>query len=520
MLGKSIILTSLLGWGAVRAQEHVFPDEYFPAYPGSWWKYETQAGDTVVDSTAGKYGLFSWLGKETVFLPYLVTSHWGSLNYAPRNSAGEWDGNRLLWPIRGTGVSFKQCSKGNYCFWVSKPIHSLEAGRAWEFGGSVGFNNCVNDSSYGCVFRRVKAVDTSVTVLGKTFDSVIVMRTRAMFTSTYDSIDEYYSKHVGLVKAIGCYWNEDIDKMVCTTSLNLVDYFINRNARISQVIRIDSFENASRDSMNRWGNASSFAFPKIQRAGIKFKHTGASGIGDTVTLKATSSAGLPLEFESTGPVKYLGEGKFFLPNRFGTVLMNIRQPGNLTHEPAAEFNGIICLHPKISMVVEPHSDGGVRISTGYAGSGFWERRAFESGDFKPLSDTGSSILTRLSGVYIFKARNPEPDTVCGVQWSQVYEISLPEAVDVQGPGPPRVGVDWLMIFGVRVPGPAPSVGKAMSVTVHRHDGRPVPNLRMVSRGEIISVEAEGDSEAVGVYLYQACIGSVCRSGKIAAKMVH
>jgi len=175
----------------------IYPLPYLPVYPGSFWKYISDKGDTVTYTTSDNYILDSFTSNDLggmktdpIYVPY-------------------WNGEPVY------GYSFLW-SDGDGQILV--PYLKEEDKASWS---RCGYKYCIDDI--------IVAKDTSLVVHYAIYNSVIVVKEAndglswgppPGIHSTYF----YYAKNVGLIKEI----NVDEINHDTIQTLNIIDYHINK----------------------------------------------------------------------------------------------------------------------------------------------------------------------------------------------------------------------------------------------------------------------------------------------------
>lgn len=177
--------------------ERINPDAYFPAYPGSYWDYDTtvwKISDCYVKLQGYSLPFFEQAGYH-VFRSSLM-----HLVYAGHGQAGTATssiippGSRSFCPI--SFVSFELSSVG-------------------------GMGSDTNDIAY----RRGTVVeDTSIIVLNKTYSDVKIVKEWSVFDTTHLYFD-YFAKDIGLIKREKAI---DADPGQIVTILELHSFHINK----------------------------------------------------------------------------------------------------------------------------------------------------------------------------------------------------------------------------------------------------------------------------------------------------
>ncbi|HQH19811.1 MAG TPA: hypothetical protein PKZ43_09670 [Bacteroidales bacterium] len=173
-----------------------YPLPYLPVYPGSYWKYTTNNGDTTLQKTSDNYILHSYNSSELggiktdpVYVPY-------------------WDGK----PIYG------YCTPCGYQI----PILKTELGASWETSNNISVH------VYDCA--KTIAVDTNILINGINYDSVIVIKDEHYSYSpmplSYDK--KYYAKNIGLIKEDDFVFNQNTASYDSTNALSIINFHINK----------------------------------------------------------------------------------------------------------------------------------------------------------------------------------------------------------------------------------------------------------------------------------------------------
>ena len=179
----------------------IYPLPYLPVYPGSYWIYLDENGDTVISATDKTYILHSYKSSaisggftDPVYVPY-------------------WDGTPVYgysYPTYTVSAAFSdEYAKGEH----QVGFLSEELNQYWG----------VYYSQYGGGFRVVVAIDTSITVESVLYDHVIVVNDYGSYYTRPISFGEsnYYAKNIGLIR-------KDIGRgNIIIQHLRIVSYFIN-----------------------------------------------------------------------------------------------------------------------------------------------------------------------------------------------------------------------------------------------------------------------------------------------------
>ncbi len=178
------------------------PNPYFPVYPGSWWKYSSNKGDTSTTAS----------GKEYVMDYYWYEDDTKRKRIYAAMIAGY--GGRKIWGRREK-VTWSTVSPKLFIPVVSD---SLTVGAGWETGRS-------NSQNY--TVAGIKTKDTAIIIAGKTYSPVIVVdhSYAGLFNPVKRYAIEYYAKDIGLVKRENFHYTNP-DSVI--SYIEITSYFINR----------------------------------------------------------------------------------------------------------------------------------------------------------------------------------------------------------------------------------------------------------------------------------------------------
>ncbi len=200
---KNIVLlfamALMVSCGKDDALSIVYPKEYLPAYPGSWWEYSN--GDV-----------------SKVHTEYVAHSYEPSIN-SPQSSGEKlvpYIDNRYLYEYEITQSSTK---------YPLKKLLSEKVGELWE----------INETGNQKIFRKTTQSIDSIYLrfpsdehaLDSTlyYDILVVVEYLESLDANRWNIKEYYSKNVGLIrKEI----NNPYDTIAAVVEKQLVDNFINK----------------------------------------------------------------------------------------------------------------------------------------------------------------------------------------------------------------------------------------------------------------------------------------------------
>jgi hypothetical protein len=178
--------------------------DYFPAFPGSWWKYETASGNSFTDFTKPTFekDWYHWqsfapggqmvIYSDTAYVPIFVSA----MSIGPYATRGIW-GN----------MERKGTQGGTRLYNIIN--ETMEIGNEW----------LVEYFTHSWTYGRILVKDTSIVVKKKTFLNVIMVgyygSNGSLKTPLYSWA--YYARNIGLVK---------LETAKDTTWL--VDYYINK----------------------------------------------------------------------------------------------------------------------------------------------------------------------------------------------------------------------------------------------------------------------------------------------------
>lgn len=197
------------------------PLPYFPAYPGSYWKY------SVTYSIEIKYAVPAAWNTQTTIVTDTTSAKYQKDSYTIISSppAADFHSDTFLVPFYN-----------NVPIWGSKkhifnnprkpPLvyvvnDSLEVGTSWfEF-----------NEFYGYKRLSILTKDTSITLNGQIYSPVIIVRNETSYIGgadgPYSFIDDfYYAKNIGLIKSKTVYTsNADLYRL---NEKLLIEYYINK----------------------------------------------------------------------------------------------------------------------------------------------------------------------------------------------------------------------------------------------------------------------------------------------------
>ena len=175
----------------------LFPRDYFPVYPNSYWIFKTSNNDTIVHKTDSIYFL------NTNYDPY-KNPYDSSLYYAPR-----YDGKTVKGYLISLGTTDYHSSR-----WRKIIDDRLFVGKV--------FSSCyLWPTSYW--YGKVMNVDTSILINSNQYDSVIIIMEYSNppgYENQY--IKYYYAKNIGIIKKEEWFLYDDT-----TYEENLINYKIN-----------------------------------------------------------------------------------------------------------------------------------------------------------------------------------------------------------------------------------------------------------------------------------------------------
>jgi len=182
------------------------PQAYLPAFPGSWWKYVNEKGETVTNTTGSDYV------KDSYTIPNMTTMKLGSSDtafvpvYMGRKIWGNKEHQDTQWPYFPP-VDF-----------IPIVSDSLKAGDEWA---------TLHENSHQHLYSRIISKDTSIVIAGKTYSPTIVLELsrRGDFPPYFRYSLEYYTKNIGMVRKENMMWPK-LDSI--TSYMNLADYYIHK----------------------------------------------------------------------------------------------------------------------------------------------------------------------------------------------------------------------------------------------------------------------------------------------------
>jgi len=180
------------------------PLNYYPIYPGSYWKYLENDSDTVIYNASSTYLLHNYLKykgndingnyvelySDTVYVPFLNNNPIYQYNKIQHIDPPFGD-HYTLWPILSENIGF-------------------QFDRSW------------GDTRFGDFREKVKVIQKTV---NNDQDSIIILRGHWVFGPNIKNITiEVYNKDIGLSSHL------TIDTVAMDTiyKLQLIDYYINK----------------------------------------------------------------------------------------------------------------------------------------------------------------------------------------------------------------------------------------------------------------------------------------------------
>ncbi len=167
-----------------------FPQSYLPVFPGSYWKYCNQTGDTIVYTTSENYVLNQYQSGDK-------SDQKSTPAYVPL-----WNGT----PVYGY-YSPKQIDP--YLYYKQVPYLSEIKGPLYSY-----------TTRYGCTSISVVNIDTSIVLPSGTYNNVIVVKyyySNSGSPTPYNILSSYYAKNIGLVMQEGSH-----------DTIKIISYFISR----------------------------------------------------------------------------------------------------------------------------------------------------------------------------------------------------------------------------------------------------------------------------------------------------
>lgn len=448
-------------------------ESIFPPIREAGGNTSTKNGDTLVDSVESRYRLHTAQeagtcdGKpiEVRFVPYLHQVLDGK--------------SETVNPVYGAAFP------GTW-FGCPRYVQFLDTipGKEWYY--QVETRWCFSSPGH-CERRRVVSTDTSLTIGGNNFDSLLLIE---QFSIHHGPIHEYYRRGVGMVYRV-----ETDSNGASTKSRLLIAHHVNRAAKLSQVIRIQSLSpNLTGIPTASWGKRGE------GRYGFIFGKTGPGE--DTLSISASASSGLPVSVSIVeGEGKALGAGKLVYANDFGASLVRISEAGDAAYHPAV-FEGPVCVSPYPVIKVDS-TEAGTFLESNLADSIFWEK------DGEDIPATGQKrIKVAGPGRYRLIAKYTYPDNMCG---SALLYPSKP--IEIAAPDPVSTGLA-MRLFGKHLWGRLPlgHIGAA-NIQVRDLQGKSVPDVTARIAGSTFIAETE-ETLRPGIYSYRACISPECLSGLV------
>jgi len=180
----------------IKTYDTIFPLSYFPAYPGSYWKYSDSNNDTFVFSTDPVYKLDSYIigelgyHSDTFYVPFY-------------SKIPIWGYEEHLNPVSNSGSSPM----------IRILSDSLPVGSSWVISCYMGEQ----------ISRKIIAKDTSIVMSGITYFPTIVMEDYVSYGAPHNVLlsKSYYTKNIGLIKEEEFY----SDSLIENTKF-LINYYI------------------------------------------------------------------------------------------------------------------------------------------------------------------------------------------------------------------------------------------------------------------------------------------------------
>jgi hypothetical protein len=178
--------------GAYYLFDTIMPNNYYPVFPGSWWRYLDQDGDTIVINVSDTYLKDSVSGttfKYVSWVPFVGDyGIWGNLKNCCIYTNGQAYLSRMFFDTDTVNVT-----------WVSG---SFSPGPNYP------------------IYSKQLEYNTSITIEAAVYDSVIIVRSYTEYIS--DNWHKYYyCKNIGIIKEEDLYPDGQYHEM------NIIDYFIN-----------------------------------------------------------------------------------------------------------------------------------------------------------------------------------------------------------------------------------------------------------------------------------------------------
>lgn len=406
--------------GSLNAQKTLELSPYFPAYPGSAWKYVDAKGNQTVDSVVDQYRLYAPNALFTkndncsqyldrVFVPFLITDRF---KFATR--IRDINDGRSYLPVYGDGVPMRTPS-------VHGTIQCLMMSSLTS-GGFIGTGSRCGNS---CPGRTRIAKDTSISSGTATYDSVIIVQTDPIGNQSNVEWD-FFAKNVGIVRTEkrlrylvnGVATRPD---SILDSSL-LVSYHVEWNAKKSQIVTVDSLLPGLYipSVPTQWGNWWERFYPNTTMQGdslqvmrgINPDHVPAYKItklgGDTIRSVTRNSSGLPTFYSVSGTAQKISDSTFYLPNANGVLELRAGAEASGDFHSAKEFRGRACIYAMPFITPSLLPSGATKLAANMPGPMIWRfaDAVGENGalDWKSLEGEKDSVLiTDKKGYYDFKA---------------------------------------------------------------------------------------------------------------------
>lgn len=180
--------------GAYYLFDTIMPNSYYPVFPGSWWRYLDQEGDTIargVSETYQKDSVWGSTFKYVSWVPFVGSyGIWGNYTNCCIHVNGENYLSRMFLEKDTVNITWVS---GSYSPGPNYPEYSKQL-----------------------------AYDTTITIGTVVYDSVIIVRSYRDYMMD-NWLKCYYCKNIGIIKEEGLNPDGQIHEM------NIIDYFINQN---------------------------------------------------------------------------------------------------------------------------------------------------------------------------------------------------------------------------------------------------------------------------------------------------
>jgi hypothetical protein len=188
--------------------ETIYPSEYFPAYPGSYWNYINSIGDTIQFNTEPEY--FKHTFSYNIYSNSFQTAKayvpiWNGLSFFPLYME-----SKLTYYVYGNMVIL-----GEYYDKAGK-LFTTNVGEKWiVVSPSHTFSSRIE--------RRVEQKYSVLNIDGTDYNDVILVADYWLSSTSSDSLvsEYYFAKNIGLIKSYRKLQH------TADSSLKILSYYIN-----------------------------------------------------------------------------------------------------------------------------------------------------------------------------------------------------------------------------------------------------------------------------------------------------